>query len=477
MSTNAPAEGKQPLEQRHPETAMTQKNTVDIAQVVETQERSWFTVTLFVLCALVMLADGFDNQALNYAAPGIIKEWGINRALMTPVFNVSIIGWMAGSVIFAMLADRMGRRRAILLAIALFGGFTFAVPFAHNLVELSTLRFCAALGIGGGMPMAVSLITDYARSGKRGLIITLLYLGYTAGSSGGGLLAAELIPAYGWRSVFYLGGAGAVVAAMILFIGLPESIRYLILRNPTSDRILAYARKLKPSAQFADDTRFTIQEQARTGVPVRHLFTEGRSAMTAFLWLALGFSFVTHFFLSQWMTTLLTDEIGFANAARSQALFQLGAGFSWFFGWMIDKKGVSVMTLTMILGAIPVAALGLVVGMGAGTGAGLTMVMALLSGLLVLGGNIGLNAISSMIYPTFIRSTATGASFAVARIGAIVGPLLAGVLIAIGTPIETIFLLGALPLLAAGVACFMLNRTITPEAAREMSLRSALSRH
>jgi MFS transporter, AAHS family, 4-hydroxybenzoate transporter len=452
---------------------MIQNNTVDIDQVVETQERSWFTVTLFILCALVMLADGFDNQALNYAAPGIIKEWGINRALMTPVFNISIVGWMTGSIVFAMLADRIGRRHAILLATVVFGSFTFAVPFAHSLLQLSVLRFCAALGIGGGMPMAVSLITDYARSANRGLIITLLYLGYTAGSSGGGLLAAEMIPAYGWRSVFYLGGAGAVVVGVILLIGLPESIRYLALRNPGSQRILVFARRLKPSAHFADDTRFIIHEKARTGVPVRHLFTEGRSAMTIFLWLGLGLSFVTHFFLSQWMTTLLTDEIGFANAARSQALFQLGAGFSFFFGWMIDKKGVSVMTVTMILGAIPVAALGLFVG----TGAGLTMAMALASGLLVLGGNIGLNAISSMIYPTFIRSTATGASFAVARIGAIIGPLLAGVLIAVGTPISTIFLLGAFPLLAAGVACFMLNRTITPEVAREMSSRSALSRH
>jgi len=452
---------------------MTQQITVDIDHVVETQERSWFTVSLFILCALVMLADGFDNQALNYAAPGIIKEWGINRALMTPVFNVSIVGWMAGSVVFAMLADRLGRRRAILLATALFGVFTFAVPFAHNLVELSVLRFCAALGIGGGMPMAVSLITDYARSGSRGLIITLLYLGYTAGSSGGGLIAAELIPAYGWRSVFYLGGAGAVVAGVILFVGLPESIRFLVLRNPTSACILTYARRLKPGTPFAEGTTFTMKERARAGIPVRHLFTEGRSAMTVFLWLALGLSFVTHFFLSQWMTTLLTDEIGYANAARSQALFQLGAGFAFFFGWMIDKKGLPVMTLTMILGAIPVAALGVAVG----SSASLTMVMALASGLLVLGGNIGLNAVSSMIYPTFIRSTATGASFAVARIGAIIGPLLAGVLIAIGTPIGTIFLLGALPLLAAGVACFLLNRTITPEAAKEMSSRSALSRH
>jgi len=448
-------------------------NRVNITEVVENQEMGWFPISTFLLCCLVMLADGFDNQAINYAAPAIIEEWGINRALMTPVFNISIVGWMTGSIVFAMLADRIGRRPSTLLAVLLFGAFTLAIPLSTNLYELAVLRFCAAFGVGGAMPMAISLISDYAKTKSRGLRITLMYLGYTAGSSGGGILAAELIPQFGWRSVFYVGGVGALVVAALLFAGLPESVRYLVLRRPADSRIYDYARKLRPSAHFDPQTTFVIEESIRKGVPISHLFTENRSMMTVFLWLALGFSFFTHFFLSQWLTTLLTPELGFANAARTQALFQLGAAFAFIFGFLIDKKGVPIMTFTMILGAVPVAAIGIVTG----AGAPITMAMALASGILVLGGNIGLNAISSMIYPTFIRSTATGAAFAVARIGAILGPAIAGYLIYLKTPLDTIFLVGALPMLAAGVACFMLDRAITPEAAREMASRSAFARH
>src|SRR4051812_31906485 len=306
---------------------------MDIADVVEKQETSWFAGGIFLLCCLVMLADGFDNQAINYAAPAIIREWGINRALMTPVFNISIVGWMTGSIVFAMLADKVGRRPATVLAVLLFGGFTLAIPLATNLYELAALRFCAAFGVGGGMPMAIALISDYAQSKNRGLRITLLYLGYTLGSSGGGFLAAEMIPAMGWRSLFYLGGCGAIVVGIILALGLPESVRFLVLRRPGDPRIAGYARKLQPNASFAADTTFYIDETVRHGVPVKHLFTEGRSAMTWFLWFALGFSFITHFFLSQWLSTLL-DPILHEDAQRVQGLFQLGAAFAFIFGFL-----------------------------------------------------------------------------------------------------------------------------------------------
>jgi len=452
---------------------MVQPAKANILDVVENQERNWFALSTFLLCCLVMLADGFDNQAINYAAPYIIKDWGINKALMTPVFNISIVGWMSGSIVFAMLADRIGRRPSTLLAVLMFGAFTLLIPIATNLVELSALRFLAAFGVGGAMPMAIALVSDYSKTKSRGLRITMMYLGYTAGSSGGGLLAAEIIPQYGWRSVFYVGGVGALVIAAILLAALPESVRYLVLRRPSDSRISGYAFKLRPHAGYGANTAFTIEESVRAGVPVKHLFTEGRSAMTVFLWLALGFSFVTHFFLSQWLTTLLTPELGFANAARTQALFQAGAAFAFIFGYLIDKRGIPVMTMVMVLGALPVAAIGLV----SNVSIGITMAMSLTSGILVLGGNIGLNAVSSMIYPTFIRSTATGAAFAVARIGAILGPAVAGFLIYIDTPLDMIFILGALPMLAASTACFMLDKSITPDAAREMASRSALARH
>jgi len=94
-----------------------QPKTVDVAEIVETQEKGWFPLSIFLMCCLVMLVDGFNQQSLNYAAPAIIKDWGINRAMMTPVFDINIFGWMLGAIGFSMLADRIGRRNSILLAV------------------------------------------------------------------------------------------------------------------------------------------------------------------------------------------------------------------------------------------------------------------------------------------------------------------------------------------------------------------------
>jgi AAHS family 4-hydroxybenzoate transporter-like MFS transporter len=451
---------------------MTETKTVEIAELLENQEPTWFAAFIFALCCLVMLADGYDNQAINYAAPAIIHEWGISTAAMTPVFNISILGWITGSIAFGMLADRVGRRPATILAVLVFGAFTLAIPLARDLAGLSVLRFCAALGVGGGMPMAIALISDYAKSSRRALFVTLLFLGYTAGSSGGGLLAAEIVPQFGWRSVFYAGGIAGLVIAAILVAGLPESLRYLALWRAGDSRILRYARKLQPHAGFDGSTFFTSGERLQQGVPMKHLFAEGRAAMTSFLFLALGFAFMTHFFLSQWLTTLLTPELGFASAARAQALFQAGGGFAFVFGYLLDKKGVPVTALAMILAAIPVAA----IGIATASGPAITMVFTLAAGVLVLGGDVAISALPTMLYPTYMRSTATGATFGVARVGAVLGPMIAGLLIAIATPLGTIFLLGALPVLASGAACFLLDRSITPENAREMTSRPAVAR-
>ena len=161
------------------------------------------------------------------------------------------------------------------------------------------------------------------------------------------------------------------------------------------------------------------------------------------------------------------------TAQMTSALFQAGAGFAFCVGYMLDKRGISAITWILLLGAIPVAALGLV---GDG-GIAVTMALSLISGILVLGGGIGLNAVSSMIYPTFIRSTGTGSAFAAARIGALMGPAIAGYLIYVETPLPLIFLAGALPMLAAAATSFMLERSMTPAAQAEMASRSALSRH
>jgi MFS transporter, AAHS family, 4-hydroxybenzoate transporter len=447
---------------------------VDITEVVETQEKGWFEISTFLLCCLVMLVDGFDNQAINYAAPLIIKDWGINRELMTPVFTFSVLGWMLGSIGFSMIGDRIGRRNSILFAVLAFGAFTLAIPLATNLVELSGLRFLAALGIGGGIPMVVALTSDYARSKTRGLRIAMLYLGYTVGSSGGGFLAAELTPVYGWKSIFLVGGIAALAIAFLLLFALPESVRYLVLKRKPQERIHAYVRKLKPHASFQAQTNFVIPETAETGLPVKYLFTDGRAAMTIFIWCALGFSFITHFYLSAWLTTLLSEyshQMTIPVAQRTSALFQMGAAFGIAMGWLLDRYGIPAVTGVMFLGALPVAALGLLDG-----GTTVTMALATISGILILGSAPGLNAIAGMVYPTFMRCTGAGAAFAAARVGALIGPVIAGALIALNAPLHLIFILGALPMFAAGAMTFMLDRSMTPAAAGEMASKSAMAR-
>lgn len=448
--------------------------TVDIAEVIETQQGSWFSRSLFLMCCLVMLVEGFNQQSLNYAAPAIIKDWGINRASMTLVFDLNIFGWMIGSVAFSMLADRIGRRNSILTAVFTFGIFTIAIPLATNLGQLALIRFLSALGIGGGIPMAISLLVDYAQSKTRGLKVTLLYVGYTFGSSGGGFLAAALTPNYGWKSVFLTGGGVSLLICVVLVFALPESVRFLVLKHGAKERILLYARKLKPGMLFAADTEFTISETTKKGVPVTHLFTEGRTAMTVFLWFALGFTFVTHFFLSAWLSTLFSEysnRMSIPDAQMTQALFQMGTAFSFVTGYLIDKRGIPALVWILLIGALPVAGLGLVHGTAA------TMALAFVAGLPVNGAGVGLNAVASMMYPTFIRSTGAGAAFAAARIGAMLGPAIAGYLIYIETPLPVIFLAGALPTLAAGATAFMLDRSMTPAAQAEMASRSALARH
>ena len=441
----------------------------------DVQKRTWYPNLIFIWCALVMLADGYDNQVINYAAAAIRQDLGVSNAAMGPVLTSSIAGWLIGSVLFSMLADRIGRRNAILLAMTELGIFTLVIPYATTLWELGALRFLAALGIGGAMPLAVSLMAEYSKSKSRGFMITLLFLGYTCGSSGGGFLASWLIPTFGWQSAFYVGGFAAVAIGLVLLVALPESVRYLVMKGAPTERILPIVKKIRPSANYDSSTAFYIEEKQVKGLPVSHLFTDGRAAMTAFLWAAMALAAVTHFFLSTNLALVLTpanptpEEL--ATAIQIKAIFQFGAAFSFLVGWMLDRYGINAVVSVLVLAAPPVIALGFV-----DAGTFFAIAMSSISGILVLGGGIGLNAIAGSVYPTAVRSTGTGAAFAAARVGAMVGPAAGSILLAAGVSVPMIFISMAVPHVLAGVATWMILRAMTPETAQLLASKPAMVR-
>lgn len=438
---------------------MAQAKKVDINDIIDSQTNRFFTVSTFVLCCLVLMVDGFDNQAINYTSAAILRDWEMDRVLFTPIFWANVLGWMTGSLTFSMIADAIGRRNAIILATALFSGFTYAMSFATGLVDLGIYKFISSVGVGGAMPMAIALIADYTHSKWRGLFVTGLFIGYSVGTVGGGFLAAEMILTVGWEAIFQVGGIVGLVVAIILVFTLPESVRYLLVQGEPQEKVHGYVRRMKPEYNIEPGTEFFIKEQKKQkGVPISYLFRDGRSLMTFLLWFALGFSFVTHFFISNWLPILLSDYMPLDDVNRIKAMFQAGAFFGFVFGFLIDRYGIPVVTVTKLVGVIPVILIG--VALVGGANYWLLMLASFAAGLCVLGGTIGLNAISSMIYPTFIRSTGSGAAFAAARIGALTGPSMGALMIAMEVPILWMFVVGSIPMALSGLCALGLSMTV-----------------
>jgi len=248
-----------------------------------------------------------------------------------------------------------------------------------------------------------------------------------------------------------------------------------VMKGAPAERILPIVQKLRPSANYDTSTTFYIEEKKVKGLPLNHLFTDGRAAMTAFLWAAMALAAVTHFFLSSWLAVLLTppnaspEEL--ATAIQIKAIFQFGAAFSFLVGWLLDRYGINAVVSVLVLAAPPVIALGLV-----DAGTFLAIAMSSISGILVLGGGIGLNAIAGSVYPTAVRSTGTGSAFAAARVGAAIGPAAGGVLLAAGVSVPMIFITMAVPHVLAGVATYMIIKAMTPETAQLLASKPAMVR-
>ena len=141
---------------------MAKANTIDVSEVLEKNEIGAFQVGIFILCGLCLIMDGFDVQALGYLAPAIIKEWQLQPSQMGAAFSAALFGILVGSIIFSMVADKIGRRPVLVIATFFFAVVTLLTARVNSLAELRTIRFVAGIGLGGIMPNAVALVGEYA---------------------------------------------------------------------------------------------------------------------------------------------------------------------------------------------------------------------------------------------------------------------------------------------------------------------------
>jgi AAHS family 4-hydroxybenzoate transporter-like MFS transporter len=433
---------------------------INVNKVVDNSRLGPFQWGLFLLCGLCLIMDGFDVQAIGYVAPALVRDWKIASSSMGPVFSAALVGVLFGSLLFSMLADRIGRRPVLIGVTIYFSVLTFMTARADSVNQLLILRFLGGLGLGAIMPNAMALVGEYSPAKSRVSAMMVVSNGFTLGAAFGGPIAAYIIPNYGWRGVFYFGAVTPLVIAILMIFLLPESLQFLALRGRDKTKIAHWLKRVDPEVQLTADTEYIVTESRKKGVPMVQLFHDGRALGTALFWVVNFMNLLNLYFLSNWLPTVIRDA-GYSNtiAVNSGAVLQLGGVVGTLvLGLFVRRFGFStVLSLSFALACVSIAAIGQPY-----LSLAILFVFIFVAGFGVPGSQAGLNAFAATYYPTDLRATGVGAGLGIGRIGAIVGPLMAGALLERHWAAREVFLAAAIPALISVIVMFVLRWVIKP---------------
>jgi AAHS family 4-hydroxybenzoate transporter-like MFS transporter len=394
--------------------------TIDVGAAIDEGQWTGYQKLLIFGTALTIILDGVDNQLLPNAVPTLIREWGRPRADFITALSIGPFGMMIGGLVGGMLGDRLGRRTALLGSVVAFAVLTLAIAFVNSIEMLATLRFLAGVGLGGAMPNAATLASEYVPRRQRPFAVTLTIVCIPLGGAIAGELAARVIPAYGWRTLFILGGLIPVVLALVLWKVLPESPRYLAKRRERWPELTRTMRRI--GHDVPADVEYT---EAAAGAPVKSTsigslfgpnFVRDTVALCASFFFCLMVNYVVILLLPAMLTA---DDVGFTQPAASRALAMSnygGVAGAILGALVIQRLGSRITMLGMSAAAI-VSALVLSGTRIDPSDTLFLMVMLLLTGGLLNAVQTTMYALAAHVYPTEIRSTGVGFAVAIGRIG------------------------------------------------------------
>jgi MFS transporter, AAHS family, 4-hydroxybenzoate transporter len=440
----------------------TSYNFTAVIDQAKISRQQWIVLLISLFTAMF---DGYDTQGIAYVAPVMAKDLGFSPALLGPIFSAGLLGLTLGALFFGMLADKIGRKQAIIWPMAIFGLFSLATPLGHDVQSLVILRFIAGFGLGGTLPNVTAYVLEYAPRRRRALLVNSTAAFFAFGSIISGVLANILIPTLGWQSTFYIGGAIPLLGIVVVALYLPESVRYMLVAGKSMERVADIMRRIVPEGNFAAGTRFTLEPQI-PGITVKALFTDGRAYPTTMLWIAFVANLFILTYLVFWLPSLLRQIGQPLNVAIMVTIWYAIGGCigGLTMGWLADKLGSLPKVLATAYGC---AAITICIAAFSLANTPVLVVAMFLTGCCINGGQGSLNTISAMFYPTAIRATGIGWALGVGRIGAVIGPAVGGILVGAGFAPANVFLANVVPAVIGviAIALFNLRHAAASEAA------------
>ena len=438
---------------------MPNRASYTVADIIEGGGFGRPLMAILALCFLLMVCDSYDVAALSFAAPVLIRQWGITPSAMGLVFSVGLFGLLVGSIAFGWVGDRFGRKRAMIAGALCFSVLTAATGLAGSQTELLMLRFAATIGLGGAVPNAVALVTEFTPRARRMMAVGIIFAGYSVGGIVAGLTATYVIGVLGWPVMFYIGGALSL-ATTVAFLWLPESLSYLVAKPGREAEARRVAAFLRPGLHLDGHVALRA-DAAANAAPTRlaDLFAGRLRIATPLMWLIYIASSMTVFSLSSWMPVAV-ESVGFprAMAATATAILFAGSAVGGIVGGRCgDRFGLSAIIGLALLAMPAVASLGALNG-----NSWVLLPASFLAGCFAFGGQTCLHGFVGSLYPTPVRANGVGWAIGIAKIGSIAGPFIGGMLLPRLSGSQ-LFLAAASPLVVVVVLALALRLALSSE--------------
>ena len=431
--------------------------TLDVQTLINDRPLSSYQWRIVLLCFLIVFLDGLDTAAMGFIAPALSLEWGIDRASLGPVMSAALIGMVFGALGSGPLADRFGRKGVLVSAVFLFGVFSLLSAWSTSLDQLLVLRLLTGLGLGAAMPNATTLLSEYTPERLKSLLVTSMFCGFNLGMACGGFVSARMIPLLGWQSLLLLGGVLPLGLTLVLWLWLPESARFLVVKNRSIEAIRKVLAPISPRG-VAMAPGFSVPEQK--GLQGRNvlklLFSGTFSKGTPLLWLTYFMGLVIVYLLTSWLPTLMRDSgASMEQSALIGALFQFGGVLSAVgVGWAMDRFNPhKVIGIAYLLAGV----FAWLVGRSLDN-VGVLAVLVLFAGMCINGAQSAMPSLAARFYPTQIRATGVSWMLGIGRFGAILGAWAGATLLGLGWNFEQVLTALVIPAALATVAVVIKGR-------------------